>query len=243
MKNTPLVKLLRPVRRTLQFIRGRDCFFRSDTNLESIHLGSDYGGWNIPVGLISSNSVIYSAGIGTDISFDLELISRFDTKIYAFDPTPKSIKWLEEQNLPDHFHYHPWGLADYDGEAQFHVPKNPGHVSHSMVGSQVTTEETITVQVRRTGSIMAELGHDRMDLLKMDIEGAEYSVLADLLASSLRPTLLLVEFHHRFKSIGAKTTRDSVMALRNKGEYRLYSVSPTGEELCFIHQSALPADS
>ena len=238
MKNTQLVKHLRLIRRAFQFLRGRDCFFHPDIDMESIHIGSDYGGWAIPIGFISSNSVVYSAGIGTDISFDLGLISNFGTEVHAFDPTPKSIEWLETQNLPDGFHYYPWGLADYNGEAQFHTPKNPTHISHSMTESQVTIKETINVQVRTIKSIMTEFGHNRMDLLKMDIEGAEYSVLTDLLTSSLRPTLLLVEFHHRFKSIGAKATRQAIASLRMKN-YRLYSVCRTGEELCFVSQQTL----
>ena len=239
MKNTLIVKLLRPIRRMVQLFRGRDCFFRPDIVLEHTHLGSEHGGWNIPGKLIAPESVVYSVGIGMDISFDMELISQFGVTIHAFDPTPKSIEWLKRQNLPDQFHHHPWGLADYDGEAQFHVPKNPSHVSHSMIGSQVTTQEAVTVQVRTLKSIMAELGHEKLDMLKMDIEGAEYAVLSDLLSSTLRPTLLLVEFHHRFRSIGAKATRNMVEKLKADG-YRLYSVSPTGEELCFVLESALP---
>lgn len=239
MKNTLPVKLARLGWRTLKFIAGHDCFFRPDMALDSILLGSDYGGWNIPHSILSPDSVVYSAGIGTDISFDRELIRQFSVEIHAFDPTPKSIQWLESQQLPVGFHYYPWGLANYDGEAQFHIPKNPEHISHSIVQSQVTTHEAVTVQVRTIKSIMAELEHNRVDLLKMDVEGAEYSVLKNLMASSLRPALLLVEFHHRFKSIGAKATRSAVERLRTNG-YRLYSVSPTGEELCFIHQSVPP---
>ena len=238
MKNTLTIKLLRPIWRMLQLLRGRDCFFRPDIDFEYTHFGSRYGGWNVPEKLVSPDFVVYSAGIGMDISFDLELISMLGVTVHAFDPTQKSIEWLKNQNLPNQFRYYPWGLADYDGEAQFHVPKNPSHVSHSMIGSQVTTEEAVIVQVRTIRSIMAELGHDKIDLLKMDIEGTEYAVLSDLLSSELRPTLLLVEFHHRFKSIGAKATRNAVKKLR-AGGYRLYSVSPTGEELCFLLESAL----
>jgi FkbM family methyltransferase len=241
MKNTYLYKTLRRIKRIIQTARNRDCFFKKDLTISSTHFGSDYGGWRIPKNNFSADGIVYSAGIGTDISFDLGLISHYGIEVHAFDPTPKSIEWLETQKLPSKFRYYPWGLADYNGEAQFYVPKNPDHVSHSMIGSQVTAEEAVTVQVRKIRDIMTELGHTHLDLLKMDIEGAEYTVLPTLLSSSLRPTLLLVEFHHRFKSIGAKKTKEAVSALRKEG-YSLYFISPSGEELCFIHQSALPFD-
>jgi len=38
----------------------------------------------------------------------------------------------------------------------------------------------------------------------MDIEGAEYEVIDDLIASGIRPKQILVEFHHRFKNVGVK---------------------------------------
>jgi hypothetical protein len=42
--------------------------------------------------------------------------------------------------------------------------------------------------------------------MKMDIEGAEYEVLDGLLSSPIKPTQLLVEFHHRFPGIGLEKT-------------------------------------
>ncbi len=242
MVSTWIRNLFRPAKRAAQALRGRDFFFRPDIQINSIHLGSEHGGWTVPHHLLSPDSIVYSAGIGIDISFDRALINQFGLKIHAFDPTPKSLEWLESQTLPENFHYHPWGFADHDGETRFHIPRNPKHVSCSVVNSQVTVEETISVPVRRIKSIMNELGHDRLDLLKMDIEGAEYTVLSDLLASPLRPTLLLVEFHHRFYSIGAKKTREAVSKLRKEG-YRLYAISPTGEELCFIHPTSRPLNN
>lgn len=107
-----------------------------------------------------------------------------------------------------------------------------------MVASQVTTQEVVLVQVRKIESIMADLGHNTLDLLKIDIEGSEYPVLSSLLSTPLRPGLLLVEFHHRFKSIGALPTKETVKALREAG-YKLYFISKSGEELCFIHQATV----
>ena len=236
MKNTPIYRALQGLKRAIQALRGRDCFFHPDIAINSTRLGSEHGGWNIPDDMISSKSIIYSGGIGTDISFDRALIEKFSCTVHAFDPTPRSIEWLKGQQLPPEFKYYEWGLADYDGTAEFHIPKNPSHISHSMVTSQVTLEESMQVQVNRIESIMHQLGHDKIDLLKIDIEGAEYPVIEDLLAGNQRPSLLLIEFHHRFKSVGAGKTKQAVKSLR-AAKFQLFSVSPSGEELCFIHQT------
>lgn len=215
-------------------LQGRDLFFRLDIKIETMRLGSGYGGWEIPTEGLQPNSIVYSAGIGKDISFDAEIISRKKVTVYAFDPTPASLEWLDQQELPKEFIVHPYGLADYDGTATFHIPKNPNHVSHSIIGSQVTQNTTVNVDVMRIPSIMKKLNHEHLDLLKMDIEGAEYSVVNDMLKSGVRPSILLIEFHHRFKSVGAKKTKDCVDSLRQTG-YSLYSVSATGEEFGFIY--------
>lgn len=79
---------------------------------------------------------------------------------------------------------------------------------------------------------MQSLGHDRIDLLKMDIEGAEYSVLRDFLSSGVRVGQLLVEFHHRWPEVGIEKTKKAIRELNQAG-YRIFNVSPTGEEYSF----------
>jgi FkbM family methyltransferase len=128
---------------------------------------------------------------------------------------------------------HAYGLAVIDGDVTFYPPENPEHVSHSMLERPETANRVISVPVRSLPSIMKELGHESIDVLKMDIEGAEYDVLDALIASGTRPKQLLVEFHHRFLNLGMAPTRRAIGLLRREG-YRLFSVSPTVEEFCFI---------
>lgn len=202
-------------------------------------IGSDYGGWFVLPDLLDRDSIVYSVGIGEDISFDLGLIERFGVEVHAFDPTPKSIAWLKNQALPAGFHAYPLGLMDYDGTAQFFLPANPDHVSCSTFTSSHLSSRDIQVQVRRLPSLMRELGHDRVDLLKMDIEGSEYAVIDDLLASGLRPRQLLVEFHHRFESIGPDRTRAAIQSLQQAG-YELFHQKNNFQEVSFVFRGEAP---
>ena len=96
-----------------------------------------------------------------------------------------------------------------------------------------TQSRAISVPVKKLATIMDELGHDRIDILKMDIEGAEYDVIDDIAHSSIRPQQILVEFHHRFPGVGIAKTKKAIDRIRAMG-YGLFSVSKTQEEFCFF---------
>ncbi len=229
--------LLRKSKRIIKTCLGKDFFPKIDTHIAKERLGSEYGGWEVAIELIDKDSVVYSVGVGEDASFDLALINRYGLIIHAFDPTPKSISWVHRQDFPPNFVLHEYGVAGYDGEASFNPPENPNHVSHTILVRASTKDRSITVPVKRLATIMKELGHEHLDLLKMDIEGAEYAVVENMSRSAIRPTQLLVEFHHRFPNVGLNRTKAAIDTLRNMG-YALFAVSSSGEEFCFIYKEA-----
>jgi FkbM family methyltransferase len=174
--------------------------------------------------------------VGEEISFDLELIHRFGVTVHAFDPTPRSIAWVQSRTLPPEFVFHSYGIAGQDGLRRFSPPANQNFVSHTLL-ERDTPWPTVEVQVRRISSVQQILGHARIDLLKMDIEGAEYEVIDDLLAGPVPVRQLLVEFHHRWPEVGIAKTRTAIRKLNAAG-YRIFSISPSGEEYGFLAAGA-----
>lgn len=160
-----------------------------------VHLGTEYGGYFLPEDLPHADWVCYSGGIGEDVSFERELISRYGCTVVGFDPTPRSIDFMRAVKLETStFRFLPVGLWSIDTEQRFYAPENPEHVSHSIAG-RARSDEYFTAQCRSVPSLMAELGHARIDLLKLDIEGAEYEVLTSMLDAEITVKILLVEFH------------------------------------------------
>jgi FkbM family methyltransferase len=197
-------------------------------------LGSDYGGWTFGTQKIEPNSIIYSFGIGKDITFDLALIESYNCSVFAFDPTPQSIDWLKQQPLPEQYKWFEFGIADYDGKIVFYAPENPDFISHSIIKSQ-GNQHSMIVEVKKLQTIMKMFGHQRIDVLKMDIEGAEYSVLNNILSQNIPVSQILVEFHHFLPNISILKTIISVIMLWYKG-YELFAISPSGHEYSFINQ-------
>ncbi len=226
--------LLRRLKRLLRAGMGKDFFPRVQVHFRTIRLGSEYGGWSIIAESLSSESIVYSFGVGNDISFDLALIDRFGLTVHAFDPTPDSIDWVRKQSISDRMVFHEFGLSDVDGEVMFRPPKNPEHISHTTLDRPETEDQSFSVPVKQLSTILNELGHSQINLLKMDIEGTEYQVIDSLARSDIRPQQLLVEFHHRFPGVGLKTTRRSLKQLKSMG-YKLFSVSKNAEEFGFVY--------
>jgi FkbM family methyltransferase len=212
---------------------GKELRLKSEVR---IHVIED-GGWRFHPDLLDADSVVYSLGIGEDVDFDLAVIRRFGGHVHAFDPTPSSVDWLAARSLPPDFHFHPWAVTAQDGVLKLYPRvKRDGSrstVMYTLLADDTSREDAIVVPAFCLASIQAELGHGRIDLLKMDIEGAEYEVLDNLLKSAVKPVQLLVEFHHRFPGVGLEKTAAMIARLRGSG-YRIFAISETGREISFI---------
>jgi FkbM family methyltransferase len=222
----------RRLKRDSRALLGRDLRTYPQLKCATLGLGGDGAEWTVCPDAISPNSVIYSAGVGEEISFDLEMIRRFGAIVHAFDPTPRAIEWIKARSLPEKFVFHPYGVAAKDGVRKFNPPTNPHHVSHSILNRD-SPLPAIELPVYRLSAILLMLGHTKIDLLKMDIEGAEYEVIDDLVDSGISVRQLLVEFHHRWPQVGLDKTRQALKKLDEAG-FKLFSVSPTGEEYGFL---------
>jgi hypothetical protein len=78
-------------------------------------------------------------------------------------------------------------------------------------------KESVRLPVIRLATAMQRLGHMKIDLLKMDIEGAEYEVIEDMVRSEIRVRQLLLEFHHRLSSVGTAKTKRALSLLEDYG--------------------------
>ena len=194
--------------------------------------GSEYGCWPVLNGSLNEDSVVYSFGVGTDISFDLELIRNFGSAVFAFDPTPHSVFWVAQQVLPQKFSFASVGISDGIGNLYFAPPEKDGFVSYSAASLQRSAAELTELPVKPLDVIMKSHQHNSIDLMKMDVEGSEYSVIKDMIKKKIYPKQLCVEFHHGMYGFSNDDTREAVSLLRDAG-YQLHYVSFSGREYGF----------
>lgn len=201
--------------------------------------GNEYAGFYINPDIIENNGIVYSFGIGEDISFDEAIMRNHNCNIFGFDPTPKSIEWCSHQNLPDNFHFYSFGIATSSGIATFNLPSNPTHVSGSLIDhSRVNSQNQIEVQMKSFEDIQKMLNHQKIDVLKMDIEGSEYEVIDSILEYDIEITQIVVEFHERFFTNGKVKSKNLIKSMNQRG-YKIFAISDSYEEVSFIKESAL----
>lgn len=226
------------IKRFAKVLLDKDYYPAIDISKPLCRFGSEYGGWWIDSSRIGQNSVIYSFGIGTDISFDQELIGKFHCTVHGFDPTPQTKEYLAVIGHPSQFHFHEIGIAGKTGSIYLHRPKNPNFGSCSILTGHEFSSDGFHAEVHNLRDIAKNLGHGFIDIVKMDIEGAEYDVIVDMDQNGFPPmSQLLIEFHHRFSSIGLDRTKHAVNTLKRLG-FCLAMVSANGEEYTFINRNA-----
>lgn len=182
-KNT-LVKLINKVLLLLAVKRSK---------ANTTFLGSSYGGWRVVSSLLSSRSICYCAGAGEDITFDTALLEGFNCQVVCIDPTPRAIQHVQSKSLPDNFFFEPVALWNKEEVLNLYAPRNPADVSHSALNLQGTTH-AIAVPAKSLSQLMREHGHAKVDLLKIDIEGAEHSVIENVLRAGIHPKQFCIEF-------------------------------------------------
>ena len=199
-------------------MQSKQRWSQPDVSVDYEVLGSDYGGWPVAISGVGPDTTIYSFGAGCDISFDLAAVERFDCTVLVFDPTPRSVTWMSRQDLPDRVTFHPIGIDQADGDAVFHSPPNPEHVSFAIKRTPaVNGQYSVTARVMRLETIIAHLDATRPDIL----------------SGPIRPTQLLVEFHHGKYGFDISDTAQSVSRLKSAG-YRIFHVSESGREYGLI---------
>jgi len=215
-----------------------------DRKIDTVLLGNEYGGFLVCKEAVDVDKqiIVYSFGIGEDLSFSEGIFDTFNAKVYAFDPTPKAIKYVENHPLynEEGFYFEPIGLLDKDCRVVFHLPQNDDYVSGSAVKHANVKEAGIEVEMNSLSTIVKRNGHNHIDILKMDIEGSEFEVLNKWeWGDTISIDQICVEVHDRFFNNNIDVLGNFVDMMRDRG-YFLVAVFDKYEELTFINKRLLP---
>ncbi|CAI5959522.1 unnamed protein product [Closterium sp. NIES-64] len=144
-----------------------------------------YGAWMLCTNHLRPGGIVYSFGIGGDVSFDNEMVNR-GYKVFGFDPTvtPDHVSSLfknnHERDQPSAFQFCQVGIGAVDGIITFFSPKNPRLKSMTAVKHEELSKRYesrgMPAPVMRLPTFMCSNGHGFIDVLKIDVEGVEFDI-------------------------------------------------------------------
>lgn len=152
----------------------------------------DQGGWYICNKINTRQKcVVYSYGLGADWSFDKDAEAN-GCEVHGFDPT--NLLWQRGMHGPDfsHFDYakeypspqrffHNWGLGVLDKAV---YPAGTIPQEWPGLGDPAFSQtNSLPWELRSIEKTMSDLGHKYISILKIDVEGAEWTALAATLES------------------------------------------------------------
>ncbi|OGF24907.1 hypothetical protein A2331_06085 [Candidatus Falkowbacteria bacterium RIFOXYB2_FULL_34_18] len=153
------------------------------------------------VNKLNKNSIVVDFGTGNDADFSIALIERYGLKSFGFDPTKKhfvSLKKIEDK-YHGKFNIYQLALSLRDKNKIFY--ESGENVSGSFMDDHINikndTINSYKVKVIAIDELLKFLNIERIDLLKIDVEGEEYKVIPKIKEDFLsRVDQLIVEFHH-----------------------------------------------
>jgi len=143
--------------------------------------------------------------VGADIGYyTVNLAKRVGPggRVIAFEPIPAARERLL-QNIATNGYKNitvsEYALGNQDGIVYLEDPLTKSRISLTKSEGNSNGTKDIKVIIKRMDDLIGDLGLDRIDIVKMDIEGAEHEALRGM-EQSLRKykPMLVIEVHHEY---------------------------------------------
>ena len=168
------------------------------------------------------SSVIIDVGCADDADFSLHMIDKYGLKAYGIDPTRKHRPALNslEEKLDGRFKHLPLAVSATNGTITFHESETnqSGSILNdhtNVIQDKVNSYEVESVTLK---NLIDRIDKPDVDLIKLDLEGAEYDLLKNITADDVKPfRQIFIEFHHHCTHHSIEETQAIVEAISAMG--------------------------
>lgn len=159
----------------------------------------------------------------------------FNARVYGYEPDPRLYPKLVSN---DQIHYFQKAITGNIGTSKLHLGE--GQCS-SLHYAEDASHDTTNVETTTLAAEFAAIGLDHVDLLKLDIEGAELDVLLETPEDVLQCiTQITVEFHEFMRPADLPQILECIKRLRGIGFRPLFFSTHTYGDILFVNREHLP---
>lgn len=165
----------------------------------------------------------------------LALIINPSLEIHAFEPSPTTASRLASRRFPSNVHLNQFGLGEQSETRELFVYKDGSGANsfYRRVGTPSEQQTSEPVSVRTLDQYRQEARIERVDFVKIDVEGHELSVLRGARQSLAAGALGVVQFEYGGSYIDARAHLKDVWELVAAADrdYSFYKLYPEGPRL------------
>jgi FkbM family methyltransferase len=145
---------------------------------------------------LNADSIVFDVG-GFRGEWAEKIIDRYDSHVHIFEVMPRFIEQIEEKYQDNEkITVHPFGLFNANCSQELSV-KGPGSSLFNATTADGRQAQTVTVALRDIKEVMDEIAVERVDLLKINIEGAEFPLLKRMIETNLFEHFndIMIQYH------------------------------------------------
>jgi FkbM family methyltransferase len=193
---------------------------------------------------LNDDAIVFD--VGANIGLTTAMFATFapDGKVYSFEPSPKAFPCLEETvriNGYTNVVMHQVGLGAASGELSFFDDPNSASASHLAVDDTGRRGTSLKIDVETVDEVVTRAGLDRLDLIKIDVEGFDVDVVegARTTIEWLKPACIIEFNSFTLQAYRNQSPREALETLLSVFDSVYFRRRETGELVQLDHGERL----
>lgn len=156
------------------------------------------------------------------------LLKAPQAKIISFEPNKDTFSILEKniKHNNAHVELHNVALGDSNGEVVFYTDENDIESQGSSITKHLESKDRTLRESKVKMEILSEYIHDELDILKLDIEGAEGLVFENLYETGKLQKIKKIFLEYHFDGINTSYPLGKILSMLESSNFIYTIVSP-----------------
>ncbi len=145
-------------------------------------------------------------------------------KVFAFEPEPKNFKKLQENILLNDFEnisLNNFAISSINDKLKLYLSDDNNFGTHSLVNERINSTNYVTVETKKLDNFVFQNNINKIDWIKIDVEGAEIDVIngAKKVMTEMKPNLIIEVISENMKKRGLSSILFKKMMLDEFGYF------------------------